>query len=157
MSNSLADLYRIISSLPVVLVSLMFLVSGCGGGDESPPLSKREFINQGNAICVKGLRKKDAQVRIGLEEIARENQSPTRADAERLAVNTALPVLEEITDELSNLHPPAKDEKEVGQIMEQFETALEKAEEEPGQLVDSDPFAPAATAARSYGLVACNV
>jgi hypothetical protein len=135
--------------------AILSLLGSCGGGEDEQPLTKDQFIEQGNAICQRGLREKDEVVSEGLKNLSDENSGPpSRQDLERL-VDATLPVFEDMTEQLAELSGPPKDQAITNRMVEQFEAGLQVLEEDPQAVIDSNPFEEAGATARSYGLTAC--
>jgi hypothetical protein len=143
---------------------LVAFLSGCGSSGESAastvPLTKQEFLKQGNVICDKRLEERDARViQAYKQNIGEYNQLP-KAGQEKLTAKVALevdlPIYKKLVRQLGELEPPAKDAKTVEQMIGNYEALLDELFESPQKLHESEPFAPNAEAV-AYGLVACNL
>jgi hypothetical protein len=143
--------------MATVLAALM-VASGCGGdsGGGGDPLTKAEFIRQGDAICKKGLREKNQAVERSLNELSAKERADN-ATLERLLVEVALPPVQNMAEEVGDLGAPKGDEGKVTAIVDALVAALEKAESNPGiALTDSEKiFGRPDELAGRYGLEAC--
>jgi len=136
---------------------------GCGDGDAntdasagpaSHNLTKAAFVKRGNEICKRGLAEKDDAVHVGLEELGQMDGRPSHEELAKFAAG-ALPAYRSMTDQLSQLTPPAKDRKVVEDFVVAFQAALKRTEAKPEILIEHDPFEQAAIKAQEYGLSAC--
>lgn len=137
------------------------LLAGCGSGDStdsaaSGPLTKAQYLKEGNQICKKGGEAKDQAVKKNLEELPQKELTGgfSKKTAKKFTENL-LPYAQKIVTELAELQPPAKDKATVDKFMKELEAASTKAEAEPLLLAESDPFNDAAKGARAYGLTDC--
>jgi hypothetical protein len=129
-------------SLAALIAALV--VAGCGGGGNSDPLTKSEFVEQANSICKDAAAERDA----ALEDVA-------KGDSE-FVTEAALPPVQKMTEELSELVPPVGDKKEVQAIVAAFRAGIKKVEADPTNLVsDVGAFAQADKLATEYGLTDC--
>jgi hypothetical protein len=97
---------------PTVAVGLAILLSGCGGGSQR--LSRSQFVDQANAICVE-YEKKVSKVMAGI-------QPGNEAQIAR-AIDRALPVIRDGNAELRALKPPKE-------LRQRFDRWLRTADEE---------------------------
>lgn len=139
-------------------VALAVLVCACGGSEEStPPLSKAEFVKQGNAICTAG----NEEIERDFEAFAKEHGSsngspPSEAESEEAAETILIPGIQDQVDKVRALGPP---DEAAEKVLDAVEEATEKAEEDPVALMEEkggNPFAKANELAREYGLTACS-
>ena len=151
--------------LAIAFALVASLLSGCGGSDSeqataSPPLPKKEFLKQGNALCDGFLEKRDSQVvRASKEHLAEYKRLP-KAGQERLmgevALEVDLPIYRELIQELGELTPPAGDEATVDKILSNYEDLLDRLFEHPEDLKEAEPLAPNAEAT-AYGWISCSL
>jgi hypothetical protein len=140
-----------------VFLAALFLVS-CGGSEEAEtPLTKSQFIKQGNAICQKNLRANEEALGAAFKQLTAKKISPSSQEGAEEIAAAALPPLSNLTQQMADLSPPSKDEQVVDQMVEQFESGLEKMEEDPQSAIKSNSFQPAGETARQYGLTACTI
>jgi hypothetical protein len=148
-----------ISIVLVAAVALVAIASGCGDSDSAAsatPLTKAQFIKQGDAICVKSDK---AQVNAYLDYA---NDNPKKAETKKgqreVVVLAGLPPLKTAIEELGELGVPKGDEAQVEAIVGGMEKALEEAEADPSKVYESavtTPFDKTDALARKYGFVAC--
>lgn len=141
----------------VVLASIA-LFSGCGDSDSAAtPLTKAQFVKQGDAICAKADR---AQIDAFLAS-AKKNpkKAETQSGEEELITTAGLPPVKTAIEELGELGVPEGDEQQIEAILSGMEKALREAEADPGTVVletsQSTPFDGVEKLAREYGFVAC--
>jgi hypothetical protein len=132
------------------------LLAGCGGGDDSSStstqaaLSKSEFLKQGNAICAKG---NQATNKIANQTFT-QNQQPTQAQLQQFTTQVT-PIIQGEIDGIKALGAPAGDEQQVNAILDDAQSALDKAKQDPSVFANGDPFKKANQEAKAYGLTAC--
>ena len=136
----------------LLAVALLALI-GCGGDDEGSgsgePLTKAEFLEQGNAVCAEGNEAID-------DAAADLSQNSPQEEIEAFASETLVPEVQEQIDGLSELSPPEGDEAKVEAIIEAAQEANDQVEEDPSLITSSeDPFNEANDLASEYGLEEC--
>lgn len=142
---------RIARGLGAVAISAL-LLSGCGGGDEEP-LSKAEFIEQGNAICKEGVDERKA-VRAEEEEKLR-GKKVTQQKLEESVANIFEPYVR-MTEELAELSLPERNAQQAEAVVGAMEKAVSEIKANPTALLRSErPVRKANELATSYGLVYC--
>ena len=149
------------SKLSALVFVLFLFIVGCGSGDgggtagnSSEAVSTAQFVKQANAVCEKGLREKDEAVQQAVSE-TESGGSSSRSDLEGLVSEVVLPKLKKIEADLRGLNPPSKDVNTVGKILTKLEGAIEHTREDPGVMLDSNPFLVVSKEAARYGLTAC--
>jgi hypothetical protein len=142
----------------VALPTASFFGCGSSGGeDTSGPLSKAQFLHEGDRICKKRLEEKDAAIKAGLKELAPSELAKPSSQVKKDLGESIIPPAKGLTEELSDLPAPVGSKAEVEEIVAKLKTGLKKAESDPASLLDTDPFADAAVAARAYGFKRCNL
>lgn len=144
--------------LALAAIAAVASLAGCGSGGDgtaSAPLTKAEFIKQGDAICEKADGKQKVELQAYLKEhpAARSSQ----AGQEKMILEVGAPPIQSEAEELAALEPPADDQDEIGAIVEAIEEAVSKVKEDPSNLTTGakGPFAKADKLARAYGFKAC--
>jgi hypothetical protein len=102
------------------------LAAGCGGDDGNGELSADEFRQRANAICADHTRKLDTV------------DPPSSPDDLARFVDDALPIMEEGTQELSALDPPAEFEDDWSRVVEINAQNLETMQEARNAFHDGD-------------------
>jgi hypothetical protein len=126
--------------------------SGCGSSAQAVPLTRSEFLKEGNAICKSADQQREEELK---KATAEGGSEPSQAE---MVIQVALPSVQEMTDELAGLEPPAGDEKEVQAIVTAFEHGAETVESEPTNVPASmSAFTEATRAAEAYGLTSCGI
>jgi hypothetical protein len=150
---------RLIAMLAGV-VAIAAIVAGCGSSDSSStaPLTKAQFISQGDAICKKG----DKEIEAGFESFAKENnipknQEPSKAQGKELVETVLVPSIKSQSEEIRALESPGSGEAEVSAMLDSLDKGVAEAEEDPEALFEpkSDPFGPANEKAVQYGFKVC--
>jgi hypothetical protein len=149
---------RFFGGLTLAAILVMGLaLAACGSSDDTnsdstatAALSKSEFLKQGNAICAKGNK---ALNQVGSQTFTK-NQKPTQAQLEQFTAQTT-PIIQGEIDGIRALGAPAGDEQQVNAILDEAQSALDKAKQDPNVFVNGDPFKKANQDANAYGLTAC--
>ena len=138
-------------SLFVLIATFLSLAgsAGCGGAGGAP-LSRAEFIEQGNTICRRAAAEQRATAPPTLKTIPLVNRS---AFVKPILVTS----IERELRRLRAVGLPSGDGGRAQKILRGIEKGLEDARRDPlDPLVKAtDPFAPANRLARDYGLKAC--
>ncbi|HUB99347.1 MAG TPA: hypothetical protein VMS11_05945 [Solirubrobacterales bacterium] len=132
----------------IALVVACLVFAGCGGSG-SDPLTKAEFLKQGNAICATMQNERASQAKDAEAELADADEEET--------MSFALEPVETMTDELGDLGPPEGQEKEVEAIIAAFEDGTSQLEAEPTGPKSISAFAQADKKATAYGLTECTI
>jgi hypothetical protein len=136
-----------------LLAVAMLALAGCGGDDEGSgsgePLTKAEFLEQGNAVCAEGNEAIEAAG-------ADLNQNSPPEEIEAFASETLVPEIQGQIDGLRDLSPPEGDEDQVEAIIDAAQEANDQLEEDPSLVTSNeDPFNEANDLASEYGLEEC--
>jgi hypothetical protein len=140
-------------------VAIALVATGCGGGSSSAStssLTKADFIQQGDRICktgseeiVKGFRETKAGV---------DRMEPSEAEAAEISEGLFLPVVRKEAEELRALGVPSGGGGEITTILDEMDSAIEEAEEDPGALLrpeSEDFFGPVEELMAGYGFTVC--
>ena len=131
---------------------------GSGGGDTTEvALTKAQFISRGDAICQAAQKKQTQAIDAWHKQTSGEEKSITDWTAEELGqiyLTVALPPIQEATDELSSLTPPAGDAK-AEKVVSSMVSAVEAVEEQPLRAIKELPYQGADKLALAYGFKAC--
>ncbi len=125
-------------------------VSFAGVAEAGDRLTRREFLEEGNAICA------DASDELG--ELIAETGRVTGDDDDELQAfaTSVVEILRPAIAELRELEPPKRDEKRVKRILDGYDDAFDQLEEDPEILLeDRDPFMAVDRRASRYGLIEC--
>jgi hypothetical protein len=133
-------------------------VVGCGGGGDSTasgaPLTRAEFIKQGDAICIKvGIR-----VAKAFERNAGKKKAATRKGEREEITEMSIPAFQKELEEFSELTPPKGSEKVFATIVAGLESGVEDMEAHPDRPLTTDPngqFYTANQAEVHYGFHVC--
>lgn len=124
-------------------------LGSCGGSSgstasDSPPMTKQQFINKGNALCQE---RRLERIR-GFKEA-----EPEGSELAEIIVEVSLPPYREMVEELGGLNPPQGDNQEVQRMLASMETAADSVERD---IAKATPAIKAANeAVRAYGLREC--
>ncbi len=122
-----------------------------GGSAGSAPLTKAEFIKQGDAIC----GKVPTSYRAKLAELEKEKPKPTKAEAN---LKAAVPPLFTAVAELEELGAPSGDEPQIEAIVDALEGAAKGLETNPESELTGpkSPFAEFQKLTKEYGFKGCS-
>lgn len=146
---------RCVTVIVIALAVPAFLGAPAWGGE---PLSKKEFLKQGNAICA------DLEEQVGTlaeELFGPYENSDTEPPPEVIDAFAAglVPAVREAMADIDALQPPTQDEKKVQKIIDAWTDAADTIEADPSILVEqqsADVFRKADRLARKYGLKVCS-
>lgn len=128
--------------------------AGCGGDDEEP-LSKAEYIKQGDAICKKAnaeLEKQANEMFPGLGQ----GEQPSEEQLKTFVEDAFSANAEQRLEDLRDLPAPEGDEDTLNRIYDGFDEAVAKVEDNPGILLrEGDPFRGPSQRAENYGFKEC--
>jgi len=136
-----------------LIAALFFL--GCGGGES---LTKAEFIEQADAICLKAEKEKQEDMEAFLLKSSAGSAQPlTLKEQLELATDAILPQLRFQADELTSLAAPDGEEDQASTIVTEFGAVVSDLEKSPLPLASTqaDPFTTVAEKARDYGFKTC--
>jgi hypothetical protein len=146
----------------VVCITLVFaglLVAGCGSSSSGtatstsaakPPLTKAQFLAQGNAICTQGNKNLE-----GPEKAL--GTSPTEAQFVAFIKGPFKSEIQRQIDAIRALRAPTADQATVKRIFDLAQTELDRVTSNPKAVESSSvsPFKDFETAAHAYGLTVC--
>lgn len=145
---------RLIAAL-VGIACVAVVACGCGGGGEDT-IAKAEYLEQGNAICAKGIAKRAAAVNAAVEAQGGGGKPVNGLDAQ-LVTEAALPPIAQMTDELEELDDPASGADEAAAVAAAFREVIEEVEAEPARAVKAnDPYGEANAKSAAFGLNVCS-
>jgi hypothetical protein len=143
------------------LLVAAILATGCG---EDSSLTRGEFSEQADAICVKAEKKREqALEKFLLENEVGFNKPASLKEQEEQVKDVSMPRIRAMTEEVAELDPPSEEEAEIEALIKSVEKGIDKAEEnsekklKPGPEGFEDPFEDAAERARAYGFKTCYV
>ncbi len=150
------------SKLRLVILALgalaaLFLGSalvGCGDNDDSSPLTKAEFVKQGNLICQKWEQEREEEYEKALQ--SSEGKKPTPQTQEKAAVDVLQRPYERMASKLAELSPPEGEEKQVEAIVQAMEEAISKIEKDPASALREGSYTKPNKLATDYGLTECS-
>jgi hypothetical protein len=146
----------------VACVSLLIaglLLAGCGSSSSSsstgtaaarPPLTKAQFLAQGNAICTQGNKNLE-----GPEKAL--GTSPTEAQFVAFIKGPFKSEIQRQIDAIRALRAPSADQATVKRIFDLAQTELDRVTSNPKAVESASvsPFKEFSTAAHAYGLTVC--
>jgi len=149
-------LARAVVGASLVLVAL--LVAGCGSSSSSssstaaakPPLTKAQFLAQGNAICTQGNKNL-----AGAEKALAANS--TRAQFVAFITGPFKSEVQRQIDAIRALEAPSADQATVKHILDLAQSELDRVTSNPKafETATVSPFKAFSTAAHAYGLTVC--
>jgi hypothetical protein len=141
----------------VALVLVTLLVAGCGSSSSSsstaaakPPLTKAQFLAQGNAICTQGNKNL-----AGPEKAL--GTSPTEAQFAAFITGPFKSEVQRQITALRALNAPSADKATVKHIFDLAQSELDSVTSNPkaAESATVSPFKQFQTAVHAYGLTAC--
>ena len=148
---------RIIAMLAGALA--IAIVAGCGGGDDSSDsssLSKAQFIKQADAICAKGNKEVNKEIKEFAEENDVNTNKPTAQQQEDVITEVVAPNVQGQAEQISDLSAPSGDEKQVETLIDAVEEGVEELEADPKKLIEGkNPLSKGSKLAKDYGLKVC--
>jgi hypothetical protein len=146
----------------VACVALLFaglLVAGCGSSSSGtatstaaakPPLTKAQFLAQGNAICTQGNKNLE-----GPEKAL--GTSPTEAQVVTFLKGPFKSEVQRQIDAIRALKAPTEDQAKVKHIFDLAQNELDHVTSDPKAFISASvsPFKEFETAAHAYGLTVC--
>jgi hypothetical protein len=146
-------------TLVVAAVASVVVVAGCGGSDDGSEarLTKAELIAQGDKICQEADGRRLAALAPYIKEAKEDGKLPPEAEQKKLVVELVLPPFREEAEELAELNPPQRDEKEIEAIVAEIEAAVKRGEENPQSILAGaeTQFGKAEQLGREYGFKHC--
>jgi len=140
------------------LLALMAVaIVGCGGGEgnaEAVP-TKGEFLKKVDQVCRERLEEKDAVLKAALEQLPPSEASNLSPETLEGIGESIVQPMQKLTKELTALPAPPQDEAAVEEIVRKLKVGLKRAEANPGQLIQTNPFQEAGEAMGAYGFQAC--
>lgn len=140
------------------LVLVAMLVAGCGSSSSSssstaaatPPLTKAQFLAQGNAICTQGNKNL-----AGPEKALGSN--PKEAQVVAFITGPFKSEVQRQIDAIRALKAPTADQATVKRIFDLAQSELDHVTSDPKAFLTAtvSPFKPFSTAAHAYGLTVC--
>lgn len=134
--------------LAACLILLAILVAACGSSS-SGPLTKAEFVKQGNEICAQASSQRQ-------EDVKNFEGEGGAAGMEEL-VSAALGPIKDMAGELSSLEAPPAQMKAVKAYVAKLNHGIAMVEAKPAEAISGSPFEGANAAAQSAGLPACTI
>lgn len=108
----------------VGILAVALVAAGCGGGSNDP-VSKAEYVKEANATCDRS-EKERSEATSKYAETA--DQSLPQKQMQKGLVETALPFLQDLSSELSDLSLPEQGTKQVEKFNQAFAGAVEAIE-----------------------------
>jgi hypothetical protein len=148
---------RRVAGCGVSLALAVMLAAGCGSSSSSsstaaakPPLTKAQFLAQGNAICTQGNKNL-----AGPEKAL--GTSPTDAQFVAFINGPFKSEIQRQIDAIRALRAPSADQATIKRIFDLAQTELDRVTSNPKAVESSSvsPFKEFETAAHAYGLTVC--
>jgi hypothetical protein len=122
----------------------------------SAPLTKKEFIKQANAICVESAKQLEADVSAWMKEYP-GGPAAARKNIDEAVQEIAVPAVRRKAEELGSLVPPAEDQAEISQILENLEKVSRIYEKEGEKSLIGPDSEQVGEEMEDYGLSRCTV
>lgn len=140
----------------VWIAVVVLVIVGCGGtasnsSDTSATISRADYVKQADAICGRTEKKQLKLLRIFA------TQKSTQKARVELVEHAGIPPLQEQAKKLSELPEPSEGAAEAKAYVVAFSDGVNKAEEDPGSLLEApSPFGEAEALAAKFGFKVCS-
>jgi hypothetical protein len=147
---------RIFGVLLAVTMGVGLVACGDDGGGKT--LSKKDFVEQANAMCKTG---NDEVNKVFEDAFPNPDESSDPKLAGDLFLKKALPRLRRLTADLRDLKPPKEMQKEVAKLLDDVDAVIDDVEKQVKKdpeayfSQEEDPFADVNQRARDLGLTVC--
>lgn len=142
------DASRSKALLLACLILVAILVAACGSSS-SDPLTKAEFVKQGNEIC--------AQASSQQQEDVKNFEGEGGAAGMEELVSAALSPIKDMAGELSSLEASPAQMKAVKVYVAKLDQGISTVEAKPTEAINGSAFEGANAAAQRAGLPACTI
>jgi vacuolar-type H+-ATPase subunit H len=132
--------------------ALALIAAGCGGDDDdSPELTKDEFITQADEICTQG----EAELTAAAEEqFGDATEPPSKQEREEFVSTAVADSLQAQLDDIRELNPPADEADQVNEILDKLQQLIDRAREDPAAVLAGEETE-ASQLATDFGLTSC--
>ncbi|HXR30553.1 MAG TPA: hypothetical protein VN752_05390 [Solirubrobacterales bacterium] len=150
----------------LALATTIALISACGGEDSE--LTKAEFVERANAVCLQTRERIEAEfTAYGESRAAREAVRAQRADelsaekaneaAATVAERILIPAMRRQLEELRDVGLPGGDEKRAAALLDALEDGIARAEARPERAArdGTEAFGELRRLADEYGIESC--
>jgi hypothetical protein len=155
--------------LSVVSLGLASLLTGCGGSGTSGDTvtagpvrrgtavpTRAEFVKTANAICAKAEAERGRAIKASPLEPLKKQISA--AQLNEVILESALPPIRGMVEDISKLTPPAGEGQQVAEIVKSLEAAVRRSEKKPQDAVSGAAFVQADKKIKAYGLsISCSI
>lgn len=140
-----------------VLGVVLLAGAGCGGGGDETSLTRGEYIDQANKICVHGKLERE-QLLKGAEKLVKPGEKPSTATKERVMISIVADPYQKMVDELKELELPEKGQDEFKEALASMEKSSREVHKDPLKAITSiAQFEESNELARKSGLEHCAV
>lgn len=143
-----------LGSVTAIGLAVVLAAAGCGGDEGEEPLTKSEYIKQGDAICSKG----DAAIGSAAVALGAEGKQPPPEELARFTEEVVVPTLQDQIDQLRKLPAPEGDEETVAAIYDKAQEGIDQIKEDPEMFASQEPppaLNEAGQLAGDYGFQEC--
>ncbi len=135
-------------------------VAGCGSSstttETTAVIAKAEFVAKGNAVCAKGEKAQEAEIKAYIKKHGLENKKPSKAQEAEIVETVLVPNIQSQIDGVKALGAPSGEEQQVNSALELSQQALEKIEANPELAFGKENvFAAAGKQLHALGLKKC--
>jgi hypothetical protein len=143
----------------LALLGLALFLTGCGGGESTTFAAvptRAEFVKKANAICVKAEAERRKALKTSpLEPLKKQLNT---AQQNELILQSALPPVREMAEDLAKLTPPAGEEQQVEEFVKGLEAAVRRSEKRPQDALSGAAFVEVDKKIKTYGLsLSCSI
>lgn len=142
---------RKLASSLVIIALAVIAMAGCGSNGTNSSLTKTEFVRKGNAICGRWQQAREERY----TKISQKASSLTKKAQQEKALLYLLSPYETAIAGLTDLPPPAGEERKVEVLIKAMEEAMTDFKHGPILSGKGSPFLKSNKMAEKYGLKEC--
>jgi hypothetical protein len=140
-----------IATAAALILAVVVFVAGCGGGEDTPTLTKAEYTKSAKALCEKAQRKRQTEVEALAKKLGKlDNQAKSR-----LVTAVILPSLHRQLENLEEIGLPEGEEQKTEAFLGNLEAEIEKIEAQPVKSIEGGALEGTREKATALGLGTC--
>jgi hypothetical protein len=133
--------------LVALCLALTLALAGCGGDEAGEPITKRDFLGQGNTICAAGS--------LAVDDVGNSVDQNDEKQLLNAIREQVVPLVRGQIDDLRALGYPEGDKDTLEAIYTDAEGVLASWEDDPASALEDERMAPINERLGDYGLTEC--
>jgi hypothetical protein len=133
--------------LVALCLALTLALAGCGGDEAGEPITKRDFLSQGNTICAAG--------NLAVDDVGNSVDQNDEKQLLNAIREQVVPLVRGQIDDLRALGYPDGDKDTLEAIYADAEGVLASWEDDPASALEDERMAPINERLGDYGLTEC--